>query len=256
MESINSIDINADLGEFRNEKQFTNELNMLNYISSCSVACGGHIGDSNSIKLIIEACKEHNIAIGPHPSYPDKEGFGRRVINIDANDLEKSIRKQIHLFLTVAESSSLAASHVKLHGQLYNETSKEEKLANLFLNIVNSFDNNLSVIGPANSLLEHMAKEADISFVAEAFIDRCYREDYSLVDRNQEGALLESIEDQINQAKSIAVDQRVLTDNKKHIQIKAETLCIHGDNPDSLMVVQGVSKMLKAENFNIQSYSS
>ena len=101
-----------------------------------------------------------------------------------------------------------------------------------------------------------MAKEADISFVAEAFIDRCYREDYSLVDRNQEGALLESIEDQINQAKSIAVDQRVLTDNKKHIQIKAETLCIHGDNPDSLMVVQGVSKMLKAENFEIQSYSS
>ena len=256
MESINSIDINADLGEFRNEKQFTNELNMLNYISSCSVACGGHIGDSNSIKLIIDACKEHHIAIGPHPSYPDKEGFGRRMINIDTDDLEKSIRKQIQLFLTIAESSSMPVSHVKLHGRLYNEASKEEKLTNLLFNIVNSFDSNFSIIGPANSLLEHMSKKADISFVSEAFIDRRYREDYSLVDRNQEGALLESIEEQINQAKSIVVDQRVLTDTKKHILIKAQTLCIHSDNPNSLTVVQGVSKMLKAENISIQSYSS
>ncbi len=98
MESKNSIDINADLGEFRNEKQLTNELNILKYISSCSVACGGHIGGSKSIKLIIEACKESDIVIGAHPSYPDWQGFGRRTIDINIHELEDSIRQQIELF--------------------------------------------------------------------------------------------------------------------------------------------------------------
>ena len=86
---MTSIDINSDLGEYRNEAQLTNELNILNYISSCSIACGGHIGDFNSIKTIIEACKEYGVAIGPHPSFPDKKGFGRRMIDIDLGDLEK-----------------------------------------------------------------------------------------------------------------------------------------------------------------------
>ena len=110
---MTSIDINSDLGEYRNEAQLTNELNILNYISSCSIACGGHIGDFNSIKTIIEACKEHAVAIGPHPSFPDKEGFGRRMIDIDLEDLEKSIRQQIELFLEVADSLSTPVSHIK-----------------------------------------------------------------------------------------------------------------------------------------------
>lgn len=256
MESKNSIDINADLGEFRNEKQLTNELNILKYISSCSVACGGHIGDSESIKLIIEACKESDIVIGAHPSYPDRQGFGRRTIDINIHELEDSIRKQIELFFKVAQSLSMPVKHIKLHGKLYNEAAKEEKLANLFLKVVSSFDKNLSVIGPANSLLERMTMKARISFIPEAFIDRRYREDYGLVDRNQEGAVLESIKDQISQAKSIVLDQKVLTDNKKNIDIKAETLCIHGDNPNSLKVVRAVCDMLKTENINIQPYSS
>ena len=255
MKSINSIDINADLGEFCNEKQLANELGILKYISSCSVACGGHTGDSNSIKIILEACKEYNIATGPHPSYPDKKGFGRRKINIDILDLEDSIRKQIQNFLVVAKSLSIQTRHIKLHGRLYNEAAKEEKLANLFLNIVNSLEENFSIIGPPNSLLEVMTKSRRIAFIPEAFIDRRYKEDYSLVDRSQNGAFLESFEDQINQAKSIVLDQKVLTDNKKNIDIKAETLCIHGDNRYSLKVVQAVCDMLKTENINIKSYS-
>ena len=167
-----------------------------------------------------------------------------------------SIRKQIELFFKVAQSLSMPVKHIKLHGKLYNEAAKEEKLANLFLKVVSSFDKNLSVIGPANSLLERMTMKASISFIPEAFIDRRYREDYRLVDRNQEGAVLESIKDQISQAKSIVLDQKVLTDNKKNIDIKAETLCIHGDNPNYLKVVRAVCDMLKTENINIQPYSS
>ena len=100
-----------------------------------------------------------------------------------------------------------------------------------------------------------MTKSRNITFIPEAFIDRRYKEDYSLVDRSQNGAFLESFEDQINQAKSIVLDQKVLTDSKKNIDIKAETLCIHGDNRYSLKVVQAVCDMLKTENINIKSYS-
>ena len=250
---MNSIDINSDLGEFRNERQLTNELNILNYISSCSIACGGHIGDFNSIKTIIEACKEHRIAIGPHPSYPDKEGFGRKKIDIDSKDLENSIRKQINLFLKVADSLSMPVRHVKLHGSLYNEVSKSETLSNLFINLINSFKSDLSVIGPAKSLLGQMLEDEGISFIPEAFIDRVYKEDLTLVDRSEKGSVLISLEDQISQARKIVREQKIITNSNKVVNLKAETLCIHGDNPNSLKVAKALKEMLRNEKIKIQS---
>ena len=250
---MNSIDINSDLGEFRNEKQLTNELNILNYISSCSIACGGHAGDFNSIKTIIEACKKHSIAIGPHPSYPDKEGFGRRMIDIESKDLENSIRDQINLFLKVADSLSMPVRHVKLHGRLYNEVSKSEVLSSLFVNLIDSFKYDLSVIGPAESLLGQMLEDKDIPFIPEAFIDRTYKEDLTLVDRSEEGSVLISVEEQINQARSIVCDEKIMSNNNKILNLKAETLCIHGDSPNSLEVAEALTNMLKKEKIKIQS---
>ena len=250
---MDSIDINSDLGEFRNEKQLTNELNILNYISSCSIACGGHVGDFNSIKTIIEACKKHSIAIGPHPSYPDKEGFGRRMIDIESKDLENSIRDQINLFLKVADSLSMPVRHVKLHGRLYNEVSKSEVLSSLFVNLIDSFKCDLSVIGPAESLLGQMLEDEDIPFIPEAFIDRTYKEDLTLVDRSEEGSVLISVEEQINQARSIVCDEKIMSNNNKILNLKAETLCIHGDSPNSLEVAEALTNMLKKEKIKIQS---
>jgi len=250
---LDSIDINSDLGEFRNEKQLTNELNILNYISSCSIACGGHVGDVNSIKTIIEACKKHSIAIGPHPSYPDKEGFGRRMIDIESKDLENSIRDQINLFLKVADSLSMPVRHVKLHGRLYNEVSKSEVLSSLFVNLIDSFKYDLSVIGPAESLLGQMLKDEDIPFIPEAFIDRTYKEDLTLVDRSEEGSVLISVEEQINQARSIVCDEKIMSNNNKILNLKAETLCIHGDSPNSLEVAEALTNMLIKEKIKIQS---
>jgi len=250
---LDSIDINSDLGEFRNEKQLTNELNILNYISSCSIACGGHVGDVNSIKTIIEACKKHSIAIGPHPSYPDKEGFGRRMIDIESKDLENSIRDQINLFLKVADSLSMPVRHVKLHGRLYNEVSKSEVLSSLFVNLIDSFKYDLSVIGPAESLLGQMLEDKDIPFIPEAFIDRTYKEDLTLVDRSEEGSVLISVEEQINQARSIVCDEKIMSNNNKILNLKAETLCIHGDSPNSLEVAEALTNMLKKEKIKIQS---
>ena len=255
MNPINTIDINADLGEFQNEQELTKELNILKHISSCSVACGGHIGDKRSIELIVKACLENNIAIGAHPSYPDKEGFGRKVINITLPDLEKSLMEQIQGFLTVAKSLSMPVRHVKLHGKLYTDVSRDGVLASFFLNIIDAIDEDLAIIGPSNSLLESMAKKNGITFISEAFIDRRYRENYSLVDRNQDGAFLETIEDQMNQVKSILFEHKVLTNNNKLINIKAQTLCIHGDSPNAAQTARAVYRMLKEENIKIKPHS-
>ena len=254
MESRISIDINADLGEFCTEKQLSQELSILEYITSSSIACGGHAGDANSIRLMIQACKKYNISIGPHPSYPDREGFGRRQINIDIHDLEDSLKKQINLFFKVADSLSVPVRHIKLHGRLYNETFKSEKLSNLLIRVVESLDREVSIIGPAKSKIEFVAKAHNKSFISEAFIDRVYREDLSLVDRRKEGAMLIDVEDQVNQARSIILNHRVITDEKKRVEIEAQTLCIHGDSPNSLKAVKAVRNMLTVENINLKSH--
>ena len=246
-----TVDINADLGEFCNAEQLENELKILKYISSSSIACSGHIGDSKSIRVILEACKINNIAVGPHPSYPDQKGFGRNPMNITLRDLESSLREQIQLFFTVANSMSMPVTHVKFHGQLYNEAAQNKRLGNMLINMIYSIDQNLSIIGPANSLLEFITKNSSIPFISEAFIDRRYQEDSSLVNRNQGNALIESIQDQVHQARSIVIDEKVMTVSNKNIKIKADTLCIHGDNQNSLNAVKAVSEMLKNENIQI-----
>ena len=256
MESKNSIDINADLGEFRNEIQLSNELEILKYISSCSVACGGHIGTNKSVRLILEECRKYGVAIGPHPSYPDKEGFGRRKMDISLKDLDKSLRKQIQYFFGIANSLSMPVRHIKLHGTLYNETARQENLINLLLNIVESIEEKIAIIGPTNSLLEKIVSNTNIPFISEAFVDRRYREDYGLVDRSKDGAFLVPLKEQISQARNIVINQVVTTENGLQIDINADTLCIHGDNPNSLKLVKEITDMLKKENIKVQTYSS
>jgi len=158
--------------------------------------------------------------------------------------------------LTVAKSLSMPVRHVKLHGNLYSEVSGDKKLAGFFINIIDSLVEDLSIIGPSNSLLETMTKKAGLTFISEAFIDRRYKENYTLVNRNQGGALLDKIEDQMKQARSILIDNKVLTNNNKTIDIKAETICIHGDSPNVIKTLQAISQMLKKENFIIKPYPS
>ena len=143
--------------------------------------------------------------------------------------------------------------HVKLHGRLYNEVSKSEVLSSLFINLIDSFKCDLSVIGPAKSLLGQMLEDEGISFIPEAFIDRTYKEDLTLVDRSKEGSVLISVEEQINQARSIVCDEKIMSNNNKILNLKAETLCIHGDSPNSLEVAEALTNMLKKEKIKIQS---
>ena len=254
MKAINSIDLNADLGEFKTEDEFNNEVELLQLISSCNIACGGHIGDRSSISRVIEHAKKLNVAIGMHPSYPDKLGFGRKPVVISDNELKKSLRQQINDFLTVASQFSINVSHIKLHGQLYNDASKNRKLGEMILLIIKESDLTLNIVGQCNSMLEEVCNEHNQPFIAEAFVDRRYNPDLTLVQRSQTDAMIDSVNNQVLQAKQIVIDRSIIVDNRR-VKIRADTLCIHGDHPGALTSLRLLRSALEAEGIEIKYYA-
>jgi len=254
MKAINSIDLNVDLGEFKTEDEFNNEVELLQLISSCNIACGGHIGDRSSISRVIEHAKKLNVAIGMHPSYPDKLGFGRKPVVISDKELQKSLRQQINDFLTVASQFSINVSHIKLHGQLYNDASKNRKLGEMILSIIKEYDLTLNIVGQCNSMLEEVCNEHNQPFIAEAFVDRRYNPDLTLVQRSQADAMIDSVNDQVLQAKQIVIDRSIIVDNRR-VKIRADTLCIHGDHPGALTSLRALRSALEAEGIEIKYYA-
>jgi len=254
MTAINSIDLNADLGEFRTEEEFNNEVELLQLISSCNIATGGHIGDRSSISRVIEHAKKFNVAIGMHPSYPDKPGFGRRPMVISDKKLMNSLRQQINDFMGVASQHSVTVGHIKLHGQLYNDASKSRKLCEMILSIIKEYDLTLNIVGQCNSMLEEVCNEHNQPFIAEAFVDRRYNPDLTLVQRSQANAMINSVNDQVLQAKQIVIDRSIIIDNHP-VNIRAKTLCIHGDHPGALTSSRLLRSALEAEGIEIKYYA-
>ena len=250
------MDLNADLGEYQTEHQYLTESQILGYISSCNIACGGHAGSEETMQKMILACKQKGVAVGAHPSYPDREGFGRRRITIDSSSLKESVIKQLRSFLFVSDALNVPMSHVKAHGRLYNDAAKDKNLANLLVSAIKEIDPGVSIIGPPNSILAEVARNSGLNFIAEAFLDRRYKDDGSLVDRDSAGAILGSLTERCEQARNIVCNQRVETDSNNFIEIEAKTLCLHGDSLDALETAQMVRSLLENENVVVKSFDS
>lgn len=250
------MDLNADLGEYQTEHQYLTESQILGYISSCNIACGGHAGSEETMQKMILACKQKGVAVGAHPSYPDREGFGRRRITIDSSSLKESVIKQLRSFLFVSDALKVPMSHVKAHGRLYNDAAKDKNLANLLVSAIKEIDPGVSIIGPPNSILAEVARNSGLNFIAEAFLDRRYKDDGSLVDRDSAGAILGSLTERCEQARNIVCNQRVETESNNFIEIEAKTLCLHGDSLDALETAQMVRSLLENENVVVKSFDS
>ena len=247
------MDLNADLGEFTTTGELDLELKLPEIVTSCNIACGGHIGDEASMSKIIAAAKEQGVAMGPHPSYPDIEGFGRRSIDISKHDLRDSLYSQIKEFLDVAKSHDTSARHIKLHGQLYNDVSRSRELSEVFISAIKDNDLSLNVVGPFGSVTEELCSKYELPFISEAFVDRRYDENLSLVNRSEKHAIINSIDKRISQARLIALDQSILINGKRFI-MHAQTLCIHGDTPNDLQSAQLLRAALESEGVKFKYY--
>jgi len=185
---MNRLNINCDVGEGVN-----NEMTLMPYIQSCNIACGGHAGNKKLMEKVVKLALKHEVNIGAHPSYPDIENFGRKTMIIDPSELAKTIQKQINLLNKIVIEQGGSLSHIKPHGALYNDVSKNKDLALHFLNAILPYKNSVKLFVPFNSEIEICALENGFSIVYEAFADRNYNDDLSLVARNEKEAVITDV---------------------------------------------------------------
>lgn len=242
-----TIDINADLGEQITQNS---DAQIMPYISSCNIACGGHAGDDLSIAETINLALDHNVAIGAHPSYPDKENFGRKIMSISHEKLFKSLTSQLLLIQYLCEEHGTELKHVKPHGALYNAAAKDKSLAELICRLVKKVGSKIKLFGPPGSMIERTALKNNIPFVAEAFADRQYESDGSLRSRSLEGSVL-SIEESMRQAQEIAINNRVMSDD--WIPMKAQTICLHSDTNNAASLAKHINQTIRKSGVIIRS---
>lgn len=241
-----TIDINADLGE-----GYPYDDQIMPLISSCSIACGGHYGDENSMRKTIQLAKKHKVKVGAHPSFPDKENFGRKVIEMEEAALQKSLINQIQNFMRICNEEHVNINHIKLHGAIYNLAAINEKIAELVIQTVLDVSPLTTVYLPGNSIFYAKAKHK-IRLKKEAFIDRSYTDEGFLVARTHPDALLESPEVCLKQLVAIVTKHKVKTINGNHISLQAETFCLHGDHKNSLTILMYLKQHLKEYNIEIK----
>ena len=229
------IDLNADLGE---GDPYDAEL--LTIVSSCSIACGGHAGDAETMRITVAAAIKNGVSIGAHPAYPDREGFGRRSGFMSGDALRESLQAQIEALASIAAEQGVAISHVKPHGALYNDAVNDRELANVIATAILATVPEANFVGLPNSELQKAAAASGLDFVGEGFIDRAYQDDGQLVPRSQPGAVHDSLELVLRQAISL-VD-------------KVDTLCIHGDTPGAAGVAKAVRDALEQKGVQIRAH--
>jgi UPF0271 protein len=234
------IDINADVGEGLN-----NESQLMPYLSSCNIACGGHAGNEESMSKVVKLAKKHKVKIGAHPSFPDKQNFGRQVIQISSADLYTSLKQQIRSLMKVLRTEHITLHHIKPHGALYNLAAVDEKTANVIIEVVKSIALPLSLYVPYGSVIADKAQKEGIKITYEAFADRNYNVDLTLVTRSQNNAIITNPNDVFNHVYKMISQQKVKTISGVEVEIKADTFCIHGDNPEALKLLEFLSEKLQ-----------
>ena len=239
------IDLSCDLGEAADDAQQVVEDALWPLITSANVACGAHAGDERTMRHAAALARRQNVRLGAHPSYPDRENFGRRTLKIDPAVLRESITTQIRALAAIAGT----LTHVKPHGALYNDAHHDSVLARTISDAVTDCGRPAMVCS-ADSALFQAAGEKGLVRIAEAFADRRYQPDGSLVPRSQPDALLLDVNEAAAQALSLARDGTVTASNGEKVRIRFSTLCIHSDMENSVERLQAIRARLSSAGFS------
>ena len=248
---MKTIDLNADLGEGDPHDDA-----LLRIVSSCSIACGGHAGDAESMARAVRTAVVNGVAIGAHPAYPDRDGFGRVSGFLAGDALYESMTEQITALADIAAVLGARLSHVKPHGALYNDALADGELADIVARVTAEAPGSPHLMGMSNTELQTAARRHDLEFVAEAFVDRAYEADGMLVSRSEPGAVHADIAVATAQAVALATTGRVTARNGDVIRVQADTLCIHGDTPGAAEAARAVRDVLEANRVAIRAYAT
>lgn len=240
------IDINCDLGEGANNDEL-----LMPYISSCNIACGGHFGDKESMINTIKLAKIHQVKIGAHPSFPDRENFGRQIMKIDNESLKASLYDQIIQFKEICSEEEVELNHIKLHGALYNLAARSTKTANLIIETLIKTGLNCKLFAPYQSELSKIDQN-QFEICHEAFIDRSYRMDLSLVSRQDKLALISSPKLAWEQLYRIIKHQEIISVEGNKVKMIADTFCIHGDQERAVDIMSYIDARLGQNNIKFK----
>ena len=244
------IDLNADIGEGAPDDEA-----LLGIVSSCSIACGGHAGDESSMAETVRLAMASGVAVGAHPAYPDRKGFGRESRYLGGAELYESLTEQVTSFADIAAQLGARVAHVKPHGALYNDAVGDGELADIIARVVAEMPGKPAFIGMANTELERAADRHGLAFIAEAFVDRAYEPDGTLVSRKEPGAVHEDMAVATTQAVRLAREGRATARNGEDVRVRADTLCIHGDTPGAAEKARAVRDVLESHGVEVRAQS-
>ena len=244
------IDLNADLGE-----GCGNDEQLLTLVSSANIACGWHAGDANTIAQSVRWARKNGVAIGAHPSFPDRDNFGRSAMQLSEEEIVNGMLYQLGALDAIVRAEGGQLVHVKPHGALYNQAAREPALADAICRAVKTFNPDLALFGLAGSDLIRAAQRAGLTVVEEVFADRGYQADGSLVNRSLPGALIEDDDKALQQTLSLVKDKQVVAIDGTVIAVNAQTVCLHGDGAHALNFARLIRQRLHQEHITVQAPS-
>lgn len=252
------IDLNADVGEADNPGWAKAEAQILTAVTSANIACGGHAGTDETMRATIRTAKDNGVTIGAHPAYPDRDNFGRASLilgqHISAQALRNALTQQISRLAEIAAEESVFISYVKPHGALYNDAVKDREKAELIAEVIADIDSKLILLGGPNSEMTSAAKQMNIGFVAEGFIDRRYTDDGHLLSRTKTGAILATDPERIQQALSLVLDKTVQTNSGQTLTLDTQSLCLHGDSQGAVKTAKLARDTLEAKGVKFKAF--
>ncbi len=251
---MSCVDLNCDLGESFGAYTIGLDAQVIPHVSSVNIACGYHAGDPVVMEKTVALAKEHGVAIGAHPGFPDLMGFGRRPMNITPAEVGAYVKYQLGALLAFAQAQGMKLQHVKPHGALYNMAAKDEVLAKAIAQSVSSVDSNIRLMGLAGSLMLKEAEKVGLPVISEVFADRAYNDDGSLVNRRLPGAVIHDAQQAAARAVMMAKEHKVISINGKEISMQADSICVHGDNAQAIELVCTIRSALEAEGITIKNF--
>lgn len=254
MNTKTTLDLNCDMGEGFGAYKMGNDIEILDHVTSANIACGFHAGDPPTMRRIVAAALAKGVAIGAHPGLPDLQGFGRRAMQISPTEAYAMVVYQVGALAGFVKAAGGQLNHVKPHGALYNMAAKDRPLADAIAQAVFDFDSGLVFFGLAGSEMINAAHALGLRSASEVFADRSYQDDGSLSPRGQAGALIEDADQSLSQVKQMLTGT-VRAVSGLQVKVRADTLCLHGDQSGALDFARHIRSALTADGVTLQAPS-
>lgn len=251
---MTQIDLNSDLGEGFGPWKMGDDAAMLSLVSSANVAAGGHASDPETMFAALTLAKERGVVVGAHPGYPDREGFGRRVIPMRPEEIGRMVAAQTGALSALAALAGTKVRFVKPHGALGNLAAADADVAKAIAEAVRGVDRGLSILAISGTALEHAARDAGVQVFSEIFADRAYLPSGQLVPRSQPGAVLHDVEAVAQRLITFLQDRRMPVLDGEPIELAADSICVHSDTPGAVEIARKLRSRLEAAGVTIAPF--